>query len=280
MSDTATTEPALFELEEDDGLFLLLPPGELQKVKGYTASSLRKWERLREAVSMLLPWWPLDEIAKHLHVSEKTLREFARRESEKVALSGKELGAVCRSAAARALFIAKSKESGATYPQLMLGAKLMIDAAGQLEQTGLVGEEKVVKEDRARMDGLARLRAMRDAIDAEIVESQRKADASSVVNPLNSNGLLLHGAEHGAVDVTATIQPGGDQVPASSVTGQDPARAGGGSGEDPPAVDPMGQQSREIYQRPSGPSDPPNAPSGDSLQKNAGGSLNTQGGQS
>lgn len=191
------SEPPLFELEEDDGLFLLLPKEELQRVKQYTAASLRKWERLREAIAMLLPWWPLDEIAKKLHVSEKTLREFASRESEKVALSGKELAAVCRSAAARALTIAKAKEHGATYPQLILGAKLMIDAAGQLEQTGLVGEEKVVMEDRARLEGMERLRQLKELVDAEVMAAQLpqpKADAASSCNTLISSNLDIQSA--------------------------------------------------------------------------------------
>jgi hypothetical protein len=160
-------QEVLFELEPSDGLFLLMPKEELLRVKQYTASSLRKWERLREAIAMLLPWWPLDEIAQKLHVSEKTLREFAARESEKVALSGKELASVCQSAPARAQMIAKAKEHGTTYPQLVLGAKLMIDAAGQLEQTGLVCEEKVLKEDRARLEGMATIRAMLAGLEAQ-----------------------------------------------------------------------------------------------------------------
>jgi hypothetical protein len=191
MNDPQIAEPPLFDLEEDDGLFLLLPREQLQKVKGYTAASLRKWERLRESIAMLLPWWPQDEIAKRLHVSEKTLRQFAATESEKVALSGKELAAVCRSAAARAMMIAKAKEHNATYPQLMLGAKLMVDAAGQLEQTGLVGEEKVIKEDRARLEGMATIRAMLAGLEAQEAQLVTTTDASSLCQSLELTSRYL-----------------------------------------------------------------------------------------
>lgn len=241
MSDealTLTREPCLFDSEEEAGLFLLLPDEELkQKVK--TAASLRKVERLKEAVLMLLPAWPLKEISRHLGISRETLAVFASRESEKVGHSVVEFKQVLRSTAARWLFIASLKEQDATFPQLTLGVKLMMDAAAQLEQTGLVAEEKVIKEDRKRLDAVERLNRMREAVELEEIARQAiNASGQLPDKTQDDSGLGGHGAVSGAIEGPTSEAVEGEGV-------------GGGAVGGPAETIPMGPKSGEILPKES-----------------------------
>lgn len=158
------TEPLLFE---DDGPFFLLPPEEVKR-KCRTGASLRRIERLREAVAMLLPAWPIQEISRHLKVSQDTLRAFAAVEAEKVSECTIAFKAALQSTAFRWLALARGREHEASFKDLVVGLGMVLDMLNELNKTGLVAEEKAAKEDERRLEAEAALQAV-------LAETEREA---------------------------------------------------------------------------------------------------------
>jgi hypothetical protein len=163
-------EPLFPGFGEELGRFLLLPRAEVERrVKNGT--TLKRLEQLREAVVMLLPVWSLRDIATRLGVGVETLRQFAVNEAEKVGTTTAELKAVYRSKSLRWAALAQVKEDTAQFRDLVLASKLFADIAIGLEATGLIGDEKVVKENRDRQLAAAQIRQLMESVGRPVDES-------------------------------------------------------------------------------------------------------------
>jgi hypothetical protein len=146
----------LIEFEDDAAVLF---SQEEMKVR-YTARQVSELERLREAVFMLLPAWPIEDIARRLHMNTRTVRALAAQDAEKLAGSKRDFTNVLRSTAARWLALARTRESEATFQQLAIGLGIIMDKARDLELMGLDGEKEFVKEDVDRVEAARRLRAL------------------------------------------------------------------------------------------------------------------------
>ena len=152
----ANETPMLFD-GIDDAALLFTPE---QMRKNYTAGQVSKLEQLREAVFMLIPMWPTEDIARHLKLSTRTVRALTATNSEKVAGSKREFTHVLRSTAARWLALARTREHEANFQQLAIGLGIILDKARDLESldTGGIGEKEIVKEAEDHALAAAKLR--------------------------------------------------------------------------------------------------------------------------
>lgn len=160
-------QPALFELEDDSAL--LFEPEEMRK--RYTAQQADKLERLKTSVLMLLSSWPVEDIARHLHLNTRTVRALAAQSAEKVAGFNKEFGDMLVRTGARWIALARTREQDASFKDLNIGAGIVIEKASALLAMGQVAEERETKEvtDHVQAaDALRRLMASGDTISTDV----------------------------------------------------------------------------------------------------------------
>jgi len=157
----ANTTPMLFD-DIDDAALLFTPE---QMRKNYAAAQVSKLEQLREAVFMLIPMWPTEDIARHLKLSTRTVRALSASDCQKVAGSKREFTNVLRSTAARWLALARTREHEANFQQLAIGLGIILDKARDLEglDTGGMGEKEIAKEAEDHAAVAAKLRAWFEA---------------------------------------------------------------------------------------------------------------------
>lgn len=204
MSDQAV----LFELEDDSAL--LLPAEQVQK--RYTAEQADKIERLREAVLMLVPCWPVERIASQLHLSTRTVRTLALGSSEKVAGFSREYGESLLRLSARWLALARMKEDEASPKDLAVMAGIVMQNARDLVAIGQLDGAKETKEEQ---DHLAAATALRRLMDQAAPAEASSVDSQSTESPLKESDLRQI-SQFGAADGA----------------GEDPA----GRASDPPPV--------------------------------------------
>ena len=149
-------QAVLLEVEDSDGVLF---SREERKAR-YTARQVSELERLREAVFMLLPAWPIEDIARRLHMNTRTVRALAAQDAEKLAGSKRDFTNVLRSTADRWLALARTRESEATFQQLAIGLGIIMDKARDLELMGLAPENEALKENVDRVAAAAELRRM------------------------------------------------------------------------------------------------------------------------
>lgn len=187
MAELLPEQPALFEVPDDDAA-LLLPVEERRK--RYTAEQALKLERVHKAVMMLLSAWPVETIAKELHLSTRTVRALAVRSAQEVAGFDKKFADILLRTGARWVALARTKEEEASFRDLMIAAGISFDKARDLVMMGQVGEESVIKESQDHQAAAEALRRMMRAADATSTESEPNAQ--------ESEGLTSDGAGDGA----------------------------------------------------------------------------------
>ncbi len=213
MSCQAEKQGAFFWSEHDGAL--LLPPEERRK--RYTGKQAAELERLHTAVLMLLPSWPVEDIARNLRLSTRTVRAVAAQSGEKVAGFNKEFAEVLIRTGARWVALAMTKEGDASFRDLNIGAGIVMDHARDLLLMGAMGEEKIVKEET---DHARAAQALRDLA----LRAVAPPDTVSVGHPLNDNHLEKNGASTTS-DATTASGP-------TNSTNPEPAEGGRG-GSDP-----------------------------------------------
>lgn len=149
---------ALIELEDDSALLFSVE----ERRKRYTAAQAAELERLHTSVLMLLSSWPVDAIARELHLNTRTVRALAAMSAEKVAGFKKEFGEMLLRTGARWVALARTKEHEASFRDLNIGAGIVMDHARELALMGQVGEEPATKEDQDHVAAALALRALMD----------------------------------------------------------------------------------------------------------------------
>jgi len=157
MPDQAPSQAVLFEPDED--LALLCSPDTNRK--RYTADQVDAIEWKRNAVLMLLASdWPVEYIARHLHVNKRTVMALAARSGEEVAQHTNKFASVCHRLGARWLGLAKTLEHDASFLQLVTAGAIAIDKGNTLAGMGQMGEESALKEAQDHVEAAAVLRRL------------------------------------------------------------------------------------------------------------------------
>ena len=222
-----------------DDAALLFTPEQLRK--NYTAGQVSKLEQLREAVFMLIPMWPTEDIARHLKLSTRTVRALSATDAEKVAGSKREFIGHLRSTAGRWLALARTREHEANFQQLAIGLGIILDKARDLEglDTGEVGEKESVKEAEEHAAAAAKLRAW---FEEGVAGSPPATDLQSKPQALIANGLSNEDGQragNGAKPVPPG-QPEGQPTPGGAAG---PAEGEGRSKDRTEGNTPMGELS-------------------------------------
>ena len=170
-------QPSLISGEDDSAV--LFPREVLEK--RYTAGQVKELERLRTAIIMLLPIWPVADIARQLGMSTRTINSLAAAEAQKVAASKNSMVGVLRSSAMRNLALMRGKEDSAKYGELAVALGILMDKARDLDMTGSVGEESIVREERDRAAAVA-----------AVAEMRKRALALACATDCVSSGESLH----------------------------------------------------------------------------------------
>lgn len=156
----ADLQPALFVGEEDAAI--LFPPEVLRK--RYTAEHAAELERLATAICMLLPTWPVETIARQLHVNLRTVRALAAREAEKVAGCSSGCAEVLMRTGFRWVALARSREHEAGFKDLTVGAGIIMQHARDLAAMGQIEQEKSTKEVVDHAEAAAELRRLMEGL--------------------------------------------------------------------------------------------------------------------
>ncbi len=218
--DVATpleSEP-LFDAIDDSAL--LYTPTQL-KAKRYTAKQISKLGQVREAVFMLLPMWPVEDIARRLGLNKRTVTALAAADTEKVARTSGEFKNLLRSTASRWLAIARSREHEASFQQLVIGLGILLDKARDLDMLGQMGdtsEKEIVKADEDRAAVVSGLRAWFDQARRAIHTNEQPTDLQTMPKALTDSAPVPgqdqragHGAGPSVVGAPGPGEPAGPQ---------------------------------------------------------------------
>jgi len=192
-------QAALFNADDIDDSALLFGD-EIRK--RYTAQQVHGLECKRNAILMLVASdWPVETIARQLHVNLRTVTALAKRSGEEVAGFKKEFASMLMRTGGRWLGLARTKEDSASFKDLTIGAGIVMQHARELHMMGESGEEKVVKEEQDHAQAAAALRAMMGGERSEpgkLQPGEAGPDFESGVKACSDNGLQSDGAGDGA----------------------------------------------------------------------------------
>ena len=212
-------QPSLIEQTDDTAVLFSREILE----KRYTAGQVKELERLKTAIIMLLPVWPVADIARQLGMSTRTVSALAAAEAQKVAASKNTMVGVLRSSAMRNLALMRGKEDGAKYGELAVALGILMDKAKDLELTGSVAEESFVREERDRAAAVATVQALR----RQALGDGGATDSASSGEALNAKGLRECASGNQGADA------GGDGAGRAEPGGPGPADQGVGGGSPP-----------------------------------------------
>ncbi len=144
---------------QDEDCAILFDSPELKK--RYTAEQAQGLEIKRNACIMLLSsGWPVEVIARELHLNIRTVNALAARCSEEVAGATKQFGDICLRLGARWMGLARTKEDGASFLQLVTGAGIAVDKGVILQAMGQLDSLAETKEDSDQAAAMAALRRL------------------------------------------------------------------------------------------------------------------------
>jgi hypothetical protein len=216
----ALDQPVLLEEIESEGVLF----SREEMAKRYTAKQVSKLEQLREAVFMLLPMWPVEDIARRLKMTQRTVRALAASDSTKVTGSKRDFVNVLRSTAARWLALARTREHEASFAQLAIGLGIILDKARDLESTLDTGQS----DDRERLqqaeDHAAAVARLRKWFEDGLAASPANGPAENPragLEPATETSFPQEIAKSGASDTAPT------QTTVESDVGSKPANDSG-----------------------------------------------------
>jgi hypothetical protein len=243
MAKSPSQQPALFAEQDDEAM--LLPQPEI--AKRYSGKIADKLEFKRNAILMLLgAGYPVDTISVQLHANKRTVTELAKRCAEKVARFNKEFADILLSTGSRWVGLARTKEDGASFRDLTIGAGIVMQHARDLLAMGETGEKEIVQEAEDHAAAAARLREWFDAGAAQV---ERSSALQSNPQALISNGLDIDGSQR----VGVGARPGQlVQVEAGAGAVVVAGREGGGSDDRMDGNNLMGEVSGDCSAKGSG----------------------------
>ena len=130
-----------------------------ERTKRYSGKIAEKLQWKCNAILMLLgAGYPVDTISVQLQANKRTVTELAKRSAEKVARFNKEFADILLATGSRWVGLARTKEDGASFRDLTIGAGIVMQHARDLLAMGEMGEKENVKEIEDHALAAARLR--------------------------------------------------------------------------------------------------------------------------
>jgi hypothetical protein len=127
----------------EEGFFL--PPEQVRK--RYTAERAQRMEMQREvAIYMLAYQCPVKDIARLLHLNERTVRALAGQNGRRLAKFSDEYALELLGSAASDIAIAETKRDDASFLQLVTGAKMKTDSALGVKLMGSAADTETILE--------------------------------------------------------------------------------------------------------------------------------------
>jgi hypothetical protein len=256
-------QQVLFEPTSDEAL--LLPAEEMRK--HYTGQLAKNMEWKKGAILMLLgAGFGIRLIAEKLHVSTHTVTELLKRSASEVATHKREFAEILMSTGARWIGLARTKENGASFRDLTIGAGIVMQHARELVAIS-TGQSDGKEISQMAADHAERLRQLREWFDrAELgvpppieapadpaggadvepvaglepaIEPRNIKDfeASSSADKVMTQNLAESGVKTGPSEVTETTEPGHSNA---SVDAPASAEGVGGSPDGPAGKSLMG----------------------------------------